>query len=98
MRSERIRMRRAAAAMTLIALAIVLFVSAGTSYGDETISVSCYQDSRRIGSITTFEWQSAAAACNSFFYDCRGWCIGCFYDSDYVEAVCVNNNGTVFLR
>jgi hypothetical protein len=32
------------------------------------------------------------------YYDCRGRCVGCIYDYDYVHDVCVDASGRTFLR
>ena len=65
---------------------------------DEDMPVTCYKGSSRIGTVTVFDWRAAAESCNTVLYDCRGVCIGCFRDFDYVEDVCVDLYGNVFLR
>ena len=70
-------------------------------FADESISVSCYilQDSEiPVGNVVVYDTSQAARACNSMYYSCKGRCVGCFTDQDYVEAVCVDVNGTLFLK
>jgi hypothetical protein len=78
-------------ALTLIP--IIVPVSA-----EESTPAYCYRDNRSIGSVTVFEDSDAAAMCNSFYYDCKGKCIACFHDFDYVAYVCVDPSGRTFLR
>jgi hypothetical protein len=75
-----------------------LLALASWTCADENISVTCYKGSTRIGTVTVFDWKTAAEACNTVLYDCRGACIGCFRDFDYVEDVCVDVNGNEFLQ
>ncbi|HTR45392.1 MAG TPA: hypothetical protein VMH06_06750, partial [Thermodesulfovibrionales bacterium] len=65
---------------------------------DDDIPVTCYKGGSRIGTASVFDWRTAAAACNSLYYDCRGVCSGCFRDNDYFDDVCVDSNGNEFLR
>jgi hypothetical protein len=82
-------------AMTIFmtVMQLILPVSA-----EESISAYCYRDGRSIGSVAIFDVSNAALACNNFFYDCKGKCIGCFHDFDYVDYVCVDTSGRTFLR
>jgi hypothetical protein len=82
-------------AMTIFmtVMQLILPVSA-----EESISAYCYRDGRSIGSVAIFDVSNAALACNNFFYDCKGKCIGCFHDFDYVDYVCVDTLGRTFLR
>jgi hypothetical protein len=87
----------------LLLLIIILSILAilnfrGRSLADETIPVTCYKDRSRIGTVTVFDWKAAAATCNQVLYDCRGVCIGCFRDSDYINDVCIDTQGNEFLR
>ncbi len=77
----------------LILMQIILPVSA-----EESVTAYCYRDSSSIGSVAIFDVSNAALACNNFFYDCKGKCIGCFHDFDYVDYVCVDTSGRTFLR
>jgi hypothetical protein len=77
----------------LILMQIILPVSA-----EESMSAYCYRDGRSIGSVVIFDVSNAAFACNNFYYDCKGKCIGCFNDSDYIDYVCVDTSGRTFLR
>ena len=75
----------------------VLAGAASLAAADENMPVTCYRDGSQIGTATVFDWKTAAAACNSLLYDCKGACIGCFQDSDYVNNVCIDTRGSVFL-
>ena len=68
---------------------------------DDSISVSCYKDAKSswsVGRVVVFDVAEAAQACNSMYYDCRGKCIGCYQDFDYVDNVCVDMRGNTFLK
>jgi hypothetical protein len=65
---------------------------------EESLTVFCYRDSRKLGNVVVFDTSSAAMACNNLYYDCKGKCIGCFHDFDYVDYVCVDTSGRTFLR
>lgn len=70
-------------------------------FADESISVSCYKDAKSawsVGSVAVFNVAEAAQACNSLYYDCRGRCVGCYQDFDYVDNVCVDIRGNTFLK
>jgi len=77
---------------------LVLLGLWGWAFADDDMPVTCYKGSSRIGTATVFDWRTAAAACNSLYYDCRGICSGCFRDNDYFEDVCVDVNGNEYLR
>jgi hypothetical protein len=77
----------------LTVVQIILPVSA-----EESISVYCYRDGRSIGNAVVFDVANAARACNNLYYDCKGKCIGCFNDYDYIDYVCVDASGRTFLR
>lgn len=83
-------------ALLLVCGAILTF-SVWTD-ADENMPVTCYKGNSRIGTVTVFDWRSAAATCNSVLYDCRGACIGCFRDSEYIADVCIDSAGRTFLR
>ncbi len=93
-------MRRKTLQRGLVSLIATLFLLglAGWTRADEDMPVTCYKGSSRIGTVRVFEWRAAAATCNIVLYDCRGACIGCFRDSDYVDDVCVDMHGREFLR
>lgn len=83
----------------IFSLSIMLVLSlASWTCADNTLSVTCYKDGSRIGTVTVFDWRKAASTCNMVLYDCRGVCIGCFRDFDYINNVCVDTNGEEFLR
>jgi len=65
---------------------------------EESITAYCYRDGRSLGSAVIFDISSAATACNNVYYECKGKCIGCFHDFDYVDYVCVDTSGRTFLR
>jgi len=68
---------------------------------DESISISCYKDAKSrwsVGTVAVYDVAEAAQACNSMYYDCRGKCIGCYQDFDYVDNVCVDMRGNTFLK
>ena len=77
----------------LTLIQIILPVSAEVS-----ITAYCYRDGSSLGSVVIFDVANAAAACNNLYYDCKGKCIGCFNDSDYIDYVCVDKAGRTFLR
>jgi hypothetical protein len=88
---------------TLIGIAIVIFLTLMQIIlavsAEESIPAYCYRDSKlSLGSVVIFDISTAAAACNNVYYDCKGKCIGCFHDSDYVDYVCVDTSGRTFLR
>jgi len=77
----------------LTVMQVIVTVSA-----EESISVFCYRDGRSLGNVVVFDVANAANACNNLFYDCKGKCIGCFNDYDYIDYVCVDRSGRTFLR
>jgi hypothetical protein len=86
----------------LIGIAIVIFVTliqiVLPVFADESITAYCYRDNRSLGSVVIFDISNAATACNNLYYDCKGKCIGCFHDFDYLDYVCVDRSGRTFLR
>jgi len=87
----------------LIGMAIVIFLTLiqiiSSVSADDSITAYCYRDSRlSLGSVVIFDTSTAATACNNVYYDCKGKCIGCFHDFDYVDYVCVDKSGRTFLR
>ncbi len=83
----------------ILFLSITMLLGLGSwTYADDDISVTCYKDGSRIGTTTVFDWRAGAEMCNRIFYDCRGMCVGCFQDSDYISDVCVDTRGNQFLR
>lgn len=71
------------------------------AFGDDSTNVSCYKDAQSswsLGNIAVYDVAEAAQACNSMYYDCRGRCIGCYQDFDYVDSVCVDMRGNTFLK
>jgi hypothetical protein len=83
----------------ILFLSLVALLGLGSwTYADDDIPVTCYKDGSKIGTTTTFDWRAAASLCNRIFYDCRGMCVGCFQDNDYMSDVCVDMSGNQFLR
>ena len=82
-----------AVVLFLTLIQIILPVSA-----DESITAYCYRESRSLGNVVIYDVSNAAMACNNFYYDCRGKCIGCVHDSDFIAYVCVDASGRTFLR
>ena len=68
---------------------------------DESFSISCYKDpgsDLSVGSVVVYDVSLAARSCNSMYYDCKGKCIGCYHDFDYIDNVCVDMWGNTFLK
>jgi hypothetical protein len=65
---------------------------------EESITARCYRDGRSLGTVEIYENMNAASACNSLYYECKGKCIACYHDSDYIDYVCVDTSGRTFLR
>jgi hypothetical protein len=80
----------------MIALALIPIIVPVSA--EESITAYCYRDNRSIGNVAVYENTNAAEACNSLYYDCKGKCIACFHDFDYVDYVCVDRSGRTFLR
>jgi hypothetical protein len=80
----------------MIALALLPIIAPVSA--EESTTAYCYRDNRAIGNVAVYENSNAAEVCNSFYYDCKGKCIACFHDFDYVDYVCVDASGRTFLR
>jgi hypothetical protein len=80
----------------MIALALIPIIMPVSA--EESITAYCYRDNRSIGNVAVYENSNAAEVCNSFYYDCKGKCIACYHDFDYVDYVCVDMSGRTFLR
>ena len=106
MKINRPKRRKVYSPMLLLGsiIAGLLFVAMGPIaqvFADESISVSCYnlQNSEiSVGNAVVYDTSQAASACNSLYYNCKGRCVGCFTDQDYLDSVCVDVNGTMFLK
>ncbi len=81
----------------ILSCVIILSLTA-PAFAVDSISVSCYADNFFVGNVTVFNVSTAASACNLLYYDCKGRCSGCFTDYDYVEEVCVDTNGSLYLK
>jgi hypothetical protein len=77
----------------LTLIQIILPVSA-----EESMTIYCYRDSRSLGSVAVFDISHAVTACNNVYYECKGKCVGCFHDFDYIDYVCIDASGRFFLR
>jgi hypothetical protein len=88
----------------LIGMGVVLFLTLiqiiSPVSADDSITAYCYRggSSLSLGNVLIFDISTAARACNNVYYDCKGKCIGCFHDFDYVDYVCVDKSGRTFLR
>jgi hypothetical protein len=70
-------------------------------FAEESISISCYNEVKSswpVGNVSVFDIALAAQTCNLMYYDCKGRCIGCYQDSDYIDNVCVDARGNTFLK
>jgi hypothetical protein len=65
---------------------------------EESITAYCYRDNRSLGNVAIYENTNAVAQCNSLYYECKGKCIACYHDFDFVDYVCVDSSGRTFLR
>ena len=102
------RLKRSGAFLQVLLRASIilglLFVVMGPitkSFADQGISVSCYNLEKSeipIGNVVVYDTSLAARSCNSLYYDCKGRCVGCFTDQDYLDSVCVDLSGTMFLN
>ncbi len=85
--------------IAIFVLCAMVLIGLGSWTGaDEDMPVTCYKGRSRIGTVRVFDWKAAAATCNSVLYECRGACMGCFRDSDYISDVCIDMHGREFLR
>ena len=85
----------------LLGIVLIITVFMAPAFAEESFSVSCYKDAKSdwsLGRVVVFDVATAAMACNSMYYDCKGICIGCYQDFDYVSNVCVDNRGNTFLK
>ena len=86
---------------SIIAGLLVVALGPSAAFADESISVTCYnlQDSEiPVGNVVVYDTSQAAGACNQVYYACKGRCVGCFTDQDYLDSVCVDVRGTMFLK
>jgi hypothetical protein len=84
-----------------VALLAMVGVLVPASFADKGISVSCFTHTGPggyVGSAMVFDVSMAAQACNSMYATCKGECIGCFADLDYVNSICVDKVGNKFLK
>jgi hypothetical protein len=90
------------ALLLTIFFSISLYPPQATFANDEDIRVSCYKgnpaNNDYIGNVRVFKHTAAAATCNNVYYKCKGQCNGCMHDFDYVESVCYDNAGRMFLK
>jgi len=106
MRGDRFPKRDSRLSMLFeVALLSVMVVMASgfmaPAFADDSINVSCYKDAKSswsLGNVAVYDVAEAAQACNTMYFDCRGRCIGCYQDFDYVDSVCVDMRGNTFLK
>jgi hypothetical protein len=106
MKRGRVQMKASVLAMlsVIALLSVMMIIVTGfmvPAYADESISISCYNEAKSswpVGRVEVFDVAQAAQACNSLYYDCKGRCIGCYQDSDYLDNVCVDMWGNTFLK
>jgi hypothetical protein len=106
MKRGRVQMKDSVLAMlsVIALLSVMMIIVTGfmvPAYADESISISCYNEAKSswpVGRVEVFDVAQAAQACNSLYYDCKGRCIGCYQDSDYLDNVCVDMWGNTFLK
>jgi hypothetical protein len=79
--------------LSLMVTHLLLPVSA-----EESMTIYCYRDNRSLGSVAVFDIAHAVTACNNLYYECKGKCVGCYHDFDYIDYVCVDASGRTFLR
>jgi len=85
--------------IVIFGLCVMVLLGLGSwTRADENMPVTCYKDKSRIGTVSVYDWRTAAVTCNRILYDCRGTCMGCFRDSDYISDVCIDAYGREFLR
>jgi hypothetical protein len=85
----------------VLVLLLVAVWSVTTVFAEQSISVSCYNLEKSgipVGNVVVYDTSLAARSCNSLYYDCKGRCVGCFTDQDYLDSVCIDVNGTMFLN
>ncbi len=99
MKRHTLRRLRVIPGMTVLFLLALIGMAAPLS-ADEGISVECYAAGSQwnLGTVMVFDVVIGAQVCNSMYLDCRGRCIGCFHDNDYVRDTCVDINGNLFFR
>jgi hypothetical protein len=88
--------------MSMAALLLLAFLVAEKVYAApealpcaEEIATYCGQVQPGAGRILV---SMAAQACNSMYATCKGECVGCFADLDYVKSICVDKEGNKFLK
>jgi hypothetical protein len=81
-----------------IMIALTLIPTIVPVSAEESITAYCYRDNRSLGNVSVYENSNPVAVCNSLYYDCKGKCIACYHDFDYVDYVCVDASGRTFLR
>ena len=84
---------------TIAGLLVVAMVH--TALADESISITCYNlqaSESPVGNVVVYDTSQAAGACNSLYYNCKGRCVGCYTDQDYLDSVCIDARGAMFLK
>jgi hypothetical protein len=88
--------------MALLSVTVIIMTGFMVpTFAEESISISCYNEAKSswpLGNVSVFDVAQAAQACNVMYYDCKGRCIGCYQDFDYIDNVCVDIRGSTFLK
>ncbi len=90
-------------AVKLVAMFIALFAVTSIQSGSAFSEVKCYkgntQGGNYVGELSSVtNLQNAGRDCNSTYPDCQGQCLGCIYDSDFVQDICFDSSGNKFLN
>jgi len=98
-RGSRLSMLFGVALLSVMVVITVGFMA--PVFADDSVNISCYKDAKSswsLGNVAVYDVAEAAQACNTMYFDCRGRCIGCYQDFDYVDSVCVDMRGNTFLK
>jgi hypothetical protein len=90
-------------AVKLAAMFVALIALTAILSGSAFSEVKCYkgntQEGNYIGDLSTVSnLQSAGRDCNSTYPACQGQCLGCIYDSDFIQDICYDSTGKKFLN
>ena len=85
----------------LIFFCAVLLLTAVHAGEGEGTTVTCYlanpPDYEYVGELESFNLAEATSACNNFYNNCQGKCIGCYLNEESFE-ICIDKNGNQFER
>jgi hypothetical protein len=87
----------------LAAMFVALIAMTAIQSGSAFSQVKCYkgntQSGNYIGDLSSvINLQNAGRDCNSTYPACQGQCLGCIYDSDFVQDICYDSTGKKFLN